>query len=519
MACSVSHTYDEIKSMVEKQIQEDRGRQLAIMNLGHQFDNAITAKDELRKAYEECRDIPLVQRALIENFLKIESELDQQMQNALFGKAAKLEKQIRDKNKWLQQLYKHDNQGFIYSVDENIAFRHIDSNLNIISLTPVASSEGVWCIAFGENSMLLLWNPSIKKSVGVSVPNYTFQPDSPKMIFGFCIRPVTLEPTLLKINYPLYSDDPWYMSVSTLSSRTWYNLDYDCLPRESVRIIWAGQAVIDGKIFWIGSERTPLYKSKPMISKEYKKETEVKVGKIFDNKEALVLAIRLKALDERYQFLSERSPEKYLVKCFHLKECDWKIHATLWREGGDAARLKGQYKGTNLVVVGMDGNNQIVPIAFDRHAAIALAVLNEFPLAFHAVCCRHLMMNLSLKRNKTKGLFWKICKAYTPEEFLTEMSNLHDVQPDAYHKLIELPVLKLAEMYRAMVQEWYFKRRELIDNMTSEITDWVANKVNKKRMKSATWLVYGVNHYQYQVSDGRYNREVDFQTRTCQCRK
>ncbi|GKD30169.1 hypothetical protein Tco_1240947 [Tanacetum coccineum] len=90
--------------MVEKQIQEDRGRQLAIMNIGHQFDNAITAKDELRKAYEECRYIPLGQRALSEKFLKIESELDQQMQNALFRKAAKLEKQIKDKNKWLQQL-------------------------------------------------------------------------------------------------------------------------------------------------------------------------------------------------------------------------------------------------------------------------------------------------------------------------------------------------------------------------------------------------------------------------------
>nr|GEV65559.1 hypothetical protein [Tanacetum cinerariifolium] len=83
---------------------EDHGRQLAIMNLGHQFDNAITAKDELQKAYEECRDIPLVQRALIKKILKIESELDQQMQNALFRKAAKLEKQIRDKNNWLQQL-------------------------------------------------------------------------------------------------------------------------------------------------------------------------------------------------------------------------------------------------------------------------------------------------------------------------------------------------------------------------------------------------------------------------------
>ncbi|GJR76121.1 hypothetical protein Tco_0088486 [Tanacetum coccineum] len=104
MACSVPHTYGEIKSMIEKQIQEDRGRQLAIMNLGHQFDSAITDKDELRKAYKECRDIPLEQRVLIENFLKIVTELDYQMQNALFRNMTKLEKQIRDKNKWLQQL-------------------------------------------------------------------------------------------------------------------------------------------------------------------------------------------------------------------------------------------------------------------------------------------------------------------------------------------------------------------------------------------------------------------------------
>ncbi|GKB43668.1 hypothetical protein Tco_0888610, partial [Tanacetum coccineum] len=86
----------------------------------------------------------------------------------------------------------------------------------------------------------------------------------------------------------------------------------------------------------------------------------------------------------------------------------------------DAAHLKGLYKGTNLVAVGMDGNNQIVPIAF----------------AFHVVCCRHLMMNLSLKKKKAKGLYWKICKAYTPAEFSTEMSNLQAIQPDAYHKLI-----------------------------------------------------------------------------------
>ncbi|GJV92715.1 hypothetical protein Tco_1540528 [Tanacetum coccineum] len=136
----------------------------------------------------------------------------------------------------------------------------------------------------------------------------------------------------------------------------------------------------------------------------------------------------------------------------------------------DATYLKGLYQGTNLVAVGMDGNNQIVPIAFGickGHPAIALAVHKEFPLAFHV--------------------------AYTPEEFASNMSILQAVQPDAYHKLCEagpqrwsrahcplvsynymtlnsvesvnacsvinrkLPVLNLAETYRAMVQDWYYK--------------------------------------------------------------
>ncbi|GKC62389.1 transposase, MuDR, MULE transposase domain protein [Tanacetum coccineum] len=192
----------------------------------------------------------------------------------------------------------------------------------------------------------------------------------------------------------------------------------------------------------------------------------------------------------------------------------------------DVANLKGLYKGTNHLAVGMDGNNQIVPIAFsickgetgpcwtwwmsvlkecigdnrnllfisDRHPAIALVVQNQFPLAFHAVCCRHLMMNLSLKNKQRKGLFWKICKAYTRKDFATSMRRLQLVQPDAYQKLCEvgpqrwsrahfplvrynymtlksvesvnaysvlhrkIPMLKLAETYPDMVQEWYYKR-------------------------------------------------------------
>ncbi|GJT88641.1 transposase, MuDR, MULE transposase domain protein [Tanacetum coccineum] len=105
------------------------------------------------------------------------------------------------------------------------------------------------------------------------------------------------------------------------------------------------------------------------------------------------------------------------------------------------------------------GDNPNLLFIYDRHAAIALAVEEEFPLAFHAVCCRHLMVNLGLGNKKRKA------------------------------------------------------------NMTYEITDWATNKVAKRRMKSATWAVNGVNAYQYEVSDGQYIREVNLQTGICGCRK
>ncbi|GJV42680.1 hypothetical protein Tco_1421120 [Tanacetum coccineum] len=268
--------------------------------------------------------------------------------------------------------------------------------------------------------------------------------------------------------------------------------------------------------FKLDIPETPLYKSKPMISKQYKKETDIKVGNIFDNKEALELEIRLKALDEGYQFLSERSAPK---RCDTLKGSIQGNKSNSCRHGWK------QSDCANFFWYMQRGN---------RHAAIALAVHNEFPLAFDAICCRHLMMNLSLKRKKMKGLFWKIYKAYTPEEFSTETPNLQDVQPDAYHKICKagperwssahcplvrynymtsnsvesvnactvlyrkLPVLKLAEMYHAMVQEWYFKRRELA-GMKAIKNDYNTN-VMYDIAKVARKLQLFVSHYQIDLS-------------------
>ncbi|GKC69451.1 transposase, MuDR, MULE transposase domain protein, partial [Tanacetum coccineum] len=171
---------------------------------------------------------------------------------------------------------------------------------------------------------------------------------------------------------------------------------------------------------------TPVYNAKPNISKQYTQQSEVEKGNIFDNKEALILAVRLKALKEGTVTTRIKTDDKGVFEMLFIA-----IGASIRTFLNylrpvlmiDVAHLKGLYKGTNLVAVAMDGNNLIVlqciwyyakgekvhvgqgdvgakecigdnpNLLFisDRHPAIVMAVENEFPLAFHAVCCRHLM--------------------------------------------------------------------------------------------------------------------------------
>ncbi|GJX74518.1 hypothetical protein Tco_0313113 [Tanacetum coccineum] len=89
MACSLSHTDDEVKALVQKLIDEDMVRQKAIQDLAMQFDNACITKDDLRKTYEKCNDIPQESRALIDTFLKEGSDKDYELNLSMYGKAAK----------------------------------------------------------------------------------------------------------------------------------------------------------------------------------------------------------------------------------------------------------------------------------------------------------------------------------------------------------------------------------------------------------------------------------------------
>nr|GEZ62871.1 hypothetical protein [Tanacetum cinerariifolium] len=76
-------------------------RQKAILDLALQFDNACTAKDDLRKAYNKCNNIPQKSSALIDDFLKEGSDKDYDLNLSMYENTAKIEKQMNAKLAWL----------------------------------------------------------------------------------------------------------------------------------------------------------------------------------------------------------------------------------------------------------------------------------------------------------------------------------------------------------------------------------------------------------------------------------
>ncbi|GJY15858.1 hypothetical protein Tco_0386280 [Tanacetum coccineum] len=112
----------------------------------------------------------------------------------------------------------------------------------------------------------------------------------------------------------------------------------------------------------------------------------------------------------------------------------------------DAAHLKGLYKGTNLVGVAMDGNNQIVPIAFGI-VAKALAVEKEFPF----ILCmlqrpfRAMGARMILKRRQLAGL---VPFEDAIQERDTILMYTHHNRLHVYVSRVELSPLVVAELFR-----------------------------------------------------------------------
>ncbi|KAJ9556381.1 hypothetical protein OSB04_010995 [Centaurea solstitialis] len=255
----------------------------------------------------------------------------------------------------------------------------------------------------------------------------------------------------------------------------------------------------------------------------------------------------------------------------------------------DGAHLKGRYSGTMFLAVAMDGNNQVVPIAIgvaksesgehwtwflsmlrqcigemeglvfvsDRAASIHLAINTVFPNAHHALCCRHLYMNIKAKANNIEDhnwLFWKTCKAYTARDFEFHMNALRAAVPYS-EMLLQIgadkwsrahfpglrynmmssnsvesmnahatvarknTIVALMDYFRSYQQQWYSTRRTIAGAMNNKLTQWAELNVQRRMGKCSGWTAREIGYGKFEVNDGDRDAEVDIHNQTCTCKK
>ncbi|KAJ9556887.1 hypothetical protein OSB04_011501 [Centaurea solstitialis] len=229
----------------------------------------------------------------------------------------------------------------------------------------------------------------------------------------------------------------------------------------------------------------------------------------------------------------------------------------------EAAHLKGPYLGTMFLVVAIDGNNNIVPIAFgvgrsetaeewtwflsmlkrcideqeglvfmsDRAASINTTITAIFPNSHHGLCCRHLVMNVRSRDPRIKVFktpYWKACKAYTTYMFDRMINILRVAILDGAQLMEEVGVDRWSMAYFPGIRYNIMTSNKRYVQVCTQVTyytldhpltEWAQQKVWKRVGKSATWTVCGIGYNIWEVHDGGRNANVNMSQHTCECQQ
>ncbi|GKC77250.1 reverse transcriptase domain-containing protein, partial [Tanacetum coccineum] len=140
--------------------------------------------------------------------------------------------------------------------------------------TVFGSSCGLWFLRgynSSETEMVVIWNPSIRKSVGIVVPCELTYTREQFNYFGFGVCPSTYDPTIVGISGYLTEFKHKVVGIFTLSSNTWKMIPSSNMHHESIELVSATQVAIDRFIFWVASDRiVNLILSFDLVTHEFK---------------------------------------------------------------------------------------------------------------------------------------------------------------------------------------------------------------------------------------------------------
>ncbi|KAA0045025.1 MuDRA-like transposase [Cucumis melo var. makuwa] len=207
----------------------------------------------------------------------------------------------------------------------------------------------------------------------------------------------------------------------------------------------------------------------------------------------------------------------------------------------DGTFLKNKYRNQLIVVVCLDGNNQIYPLAFgvvDRETDDSIqwfleklkGAIGEVPnlgfvtnrkTCFSKEVLRHLLAfpNGSGKYLNDVGIArWS--RVHCPGRRYNMMTtNIAESMNSILKEPRDLPIASFLENVRALLQRWFWERREKGIKVTSTLTKWAELVIQKKQEGALTMKVNPIDCYQFHVKDLDKEEVVNLQTKEFTCKE
>ena len=193
----------------------------------------------------------------------------------------------------------------------------------------------------------------------------------------------------------------------------------------------------------------------------------------------------------------------------------------------------------------------------DRKTCFAKGISSVFPSAFHGLCVQHLSQNLhdKYKNDTVATLFYNASRTYRESTFVEAWRHLlsfpngsgkylNDVGiarwsrvhcPGRRYNMMttniaesmnsilkeprDLPIASFLKNVRALLQRWFWERREEGIKVTSTLTKWAELVIQKKQEGALTMKVNPIDCYQFHVKDLDKEEVVNLQTKECTCKE
>lgn len=193
----------------------------------------------------------------------------------------------------------------------------------------------------------------------------------------------------------------------------------------------------------------------------------------------------------------------------------------------------------------------------DRKTCFSKCIASVFPSAFHGLCVQHLTQNLNdkYKNDTIATLFYNASRTYRESTFseawrsilafpndsgkylndvgITRWSRFHC--PGRRYNMMttniaesmnsilkeprDLPIASFLEHVRALLQRWFWERREEGIKVTSTLTKWAELVLQKKQERALTMKVNPIDCYQFHVKDLDKEEVINLHTQECTCKE